>query len=472
MIGRTKEIDELNRLYESDESEFIAVYGRRRVGKTYLIREVFEGRLTFQYTGRFGVSRRIQLRNFLQSLKENGYEGRGIPADWGEAFGMLRKVIEKSASVKKVIFIDEMPWLDTPRSGFLSALEGFWNGWCSARADVVLIVCGSAASWMVKNLMRNKGGLHNRVTARIWLQPFTLAECEEYVREKGLAFTRRDIVEGYMALGGIPYYWRFMDKRFSLAQNMDRLFYSEGAPLREEFPELYSSLFRNARGYENIVSLLSQRGKGMSLGEITEALGSSASGSISQMLETLELSGFIRHYKAIGKKTKDSIYQLTDEFTLFHFRFLGSKASTDPAFWSLTYGNSAKETWRGLAFERICLQHVQKIKQALGIMGIHTEAYSWHHRPDAICPRGCQIDLLLERADNVINICEMKYHNLAYALTEKALEEIENKVSVFRECTRTKAAIHITMVTCNGLVHNAYSGRIQSELSLDDFFMK
>lgn len=471
MIGRKAEIDELERLYNSDESEFIAIYGRRRVGKTYLVREIFENRLAFQHTGRTGIDLRTQLKYFLYSLNEYGLSERSIPHNWEDAFLLLRKLLESnSSSKKKVVFIDEMPWLDTARSNFLSALDGFWNGWCSARSDILLIVCGSAASWMVKNLMRNKGGLHNRLTARMRLQPFSLSECEAYSHEMGLSFTRRDIAEAYMALGGIPYYWRLLDKRFSLAQNMDRLFFAENAPLRNEFSELYSSLFKKAKNYEKVVTILAQKNSGMSFQEISEKYSGEPSGSLTQILETLELSGFVRRYRTIGKKSKDSIYQLIDEFTLFHFRFLGKDGSSDPYFWTLTYGNSVQIIWRGLAFERICLQHLEQIRKALGILGIHVEAYAWYHRPDDICGRGCQIDLLIERSDNVINICEMKYHNREYALNAKSLEEIEEKEAIFRECTHTRAAIHITMITSMGLVRNAFANRIQSDISLDALF--
>ena len=244
MIRRRNEIAELERLYNSVESEFLAVYGRRRVGKTYLIRETFEGRFCFCHTGLANKSKREQLRHFQASINEFGGSARVCPHNWLEAFELLKSLVKSSNLKRKVVFIDEMPWMDTPKSDFMTALEAFWNGWASARNDILFIVCGSAASWLLKQLFRNKGGLHNRITARINLLPFTLHECEEYASERGLVMTRKDICECYMALGGIPYYWRYLLKGMSLAQNFDRMFFAENAPMKYEYSELYSSLFK------------------------------------------------------------------------------------------------------------------------------------------------------------------------------------------------------------------------------------
>ena len=258
MIGRCEEIAQLNRLYDSRESEFVAVYGRRRVGKTYLVREMFDGRFTFVHTGKSEGSLRVQLHHFHQSLTAFSAARLAKPKSWDDAFGALKKVIAASPESRKVVFIDELPWMDTPSSGFLSALDSFWNEWASVRKDILLIVCGSAASWMVKNLFRNRGGLHNRVTARIWLMPFTLSECERYASERGLEMSRRELAECYMIFGGIPYYWRCLQQGMSLAQNIDRTVFAASAPLRNEFGELYKSLFRSSHLYERVVSVLAR----------------------------------------------------------------------------------------------------------------------------------------------------------------------------------------------------------------------
>ena len=471
MIGRIVETEELNRLFESTESEFVAVYGRRRVGKTYLIRETFDGRFSFLHTGLPNATKKQQLSYFFKSLKESGCAEKRCPANWFKAFDMLRQVIEAKHAGRKVIFIDELPWLDTLRSDFLMALEAFWNEWASARKDILFIVCGSASSWMVKKLFRNRGGLHNRVTARILLQPFTLRECEQYAKERGVELTRKDIAECYMAIGGIPYYWRHIVRGYSIAQDFNRMFFSESAPLKNEFTELYSSLFRNAPIYMKIVGVLARKKIGMTRGEIADTTGITKSGQLSDALDTLSESGFVRSYRVYGKTKRDRIYQLIDNFTLFHFRFLDG-ATTDTNFWTDTISSPQQSAWRGLAFERLCLQHSSQMRKALGIAGVHTETYAWRHRVDETYPRGAQIDLLLDRADNVINVCEMKYAKGRYLLDKDTLEGLEEKVEVFRAVSKTRKAVHLTMVTSSGLVRNAYANQIQSEVTLDDLFVE
>ena len=470
MIGRTKERDELVRMYESDESEFVAVYGRRRVGKTYLIREVFADRFAFRHSGLAREGAVKQLSQFLKSLQDFGCEQRRRPKNWSEAFALLEQVVKSSDLVRKVVFIDEMPWMDTQKSGFLSALEAFWNDFCAYRKDVLLIVCGSAAAWMVKNLFSNRGGLHNRVTCRIRLQPFTLGECERFAEEKGLAMSRKELAEGYMALGGIPYYWRYLDKRYSLAQNLDRMFFAEGAPLVNEFRELYASLFGSATQHAAVVEALATKRVGMSMIELQTALGTTSSGKLTEVLRTLEQSGFIRSYQPFGAKKKGTVYQLIDSFSLFHHRFLTGVAKGDAAFWSSTSDSPQRVTWLGLSFELLCLQHVDQIKQCLGISGQHCGVCSWRHQADETYPVGAQIDLLIDRADNVVNVCEMKYSRGLYVIDKKTRDSLDNKVEAFRVVTKTRKSIHLTLVTSSGLAHTEHAQAVQSEVTLDDLF--
>ena len=469
MIGRTAEIETMNRLFDSPESEFLAVYGRRRVGKTYLIRETFEGKFSFVHTGLPNVSTKKQIAHFYQSLKNQGLSQRKRPNNWFAAFDLLKSLVESKPEPRKIIFIDELPWMDAQQTDFLSAIESFWNEWACARKDIFFIVCGSASSWMVKKLFRNKGALHNRVTARIRLMPFSLAECELYARDRGLQLTRKDIADCYMALGGIPYYWRNLTRGVSLPQNFDNMFFSESGPLRKEFGELYSSLFKNATSYVKVVTALAKKKIGMSRREISEATGIKESGRLSDILDTLVESGFLHTYRTFGKKKRDCIYQLIDNFTLFHFRFLDGTTS-DPHFWTSTINSPMQNTWRGLAFERLCLQHIEQMRSALGIAGVHTETYAWRHTGDDIHPKGTQIDLLLDRSDNVINICEMKYSRGTYSIDATTSEQLSEKAEIFRAVSNTNKAIHITMVTTNGVTNNMYKNTIQSEITLDDLF--
>jgi len=471
MIGRESEIRKLEMAYDSDESEFVAVYGRRRVGKTFLVRETFNDRFAFQHAGLAHAGHKRQLARFRQSLAEYGFETTRALADWDAAFDALKHVILKSTSPRKVVFIDEMPWMDTPRSGFITALESFWNSWASARKDIVLIVCGSAASWIVKNLFRNKGGLHNRVTLRIHLNPFSLHECEEFAADKGLHMSRTDLVECYMALGGIPFYWKCLDRRLSLAQNLDAIFFADGAPLRYEFDELYASLFGKSGLYRNIVSALATgRRSGLSRLELCDALKVNGSGKLTQALQVLEQCGFIRFYNQPGTRKKGAIIQLMDALTLFHFRFLAGSTHPDEHAWTLQQNQPALSNWRGLAFERVCLQHLEQIRAALGISGVHLEAYAWTHQPDKLCPHGAQIDLVLDRSDHVVNLCEMKFTRGPFLITKSVASDIRRKLTAYEATEGRNRSLHVTFVTIEGIVHNEYRNLVQSEVMLNDLF--
>ena len=469
MVARIHETERLRAAYESKESQFVAVYGRRRVGKTYLIRQTFKGNFAFQHSGLAKGGMAKQLRHFQESLKDFGWINQSPLRSWADAFRELKALLSGSEREKKIVFIDEMPWLDTPRSDFLVELEAFWNGWASAREDILLIVCGSAASWIVKKLFRNKGGLHNRVTERIHLSPFTLKECSEYASEKKLALSRKGIAECYMALGGIPYYWNYLERGLSVAQNFDRMFFAEEAPLKHEFDELYSSLFRSAKGHLKIIKALGGKKIGMTREELSRATGMKSSGQFSKLLEALEQCGFIRKYNILGCK-KMAVYQLIDCFSLFHFRFLTETDGLDEHWWSHSVASPRQANWRGLAFERLCLLHIMQLKMKLGIAGVLTNVHSWMHVPDDVYPEGAQIDLVLDRADNVINVCEMKYCNGSYAITKEEREKMDNRLEMFRSVTGTNKAIHLTMVTARGIVRNDYADSVQSEVTLDDLF--
>ena len=469
MIGRREETKTLNELFDSRESEFVAIYGRRRVGKTYLVRETFEGRFSFRHTGLPNVVKARQLDHFFLSLKEAGCAERRKPANWFAAFDLLKTTLANRPEARKVVFIDEMPWMDTPKSDFLPALESFWNEWASARKDILLIVCGSASAWIVKKIFRNRGALHNRVTARILLRPFSLGECELYAAERGLSMTRADIAECYMALGGIPYYWRLLERGRGVPGNFDHLFFAENAPLRGEFDELYASLFKDSANHRRIVKALAERKSGLTRSDIAKASGLRESGKLTETLEALEQSGFIRTYRAFGKKKRDAFYQLTDDFTLFHFQFLDGKTS-DPSFWESTSSSPMQSAWRGLAFERLCLQHLAQMRRALGISGIHVEAWAWRHVADDVYPTGVQIDLVLDRSDNVIDLFEMKWSRGPFTLDGKTADELALKAETFRAVTGTRKAVHVAMATTAGLVRNAYRGAVQSEITLDDLF--
>ena len=473
IIGRDSEIQELKAAFESEYSEFVVVYGRRRVGKTFLIRETFDYTFTFQHSGVANVTKREQIKNFVSSLRKQGMVVKRIPKTWFEVFDLLEEFLEKSPDKKKRVFLDEVPWMDSQKSNFVSALEHFWNNWASARKDVLLIVCGSATSWIMKNIVKNKRGLHNRLTHRIKLPQFTLAECEEYAEYRKLGYSREMILETYMALGGIPYYWSLLQPGLSVSQNIDKLMFSESGKLRDEFDELYASLFKNSETYMDVVSALGEKKLGLTRKEITESLGAFKNGHLQKILKDLEWCGFIRSYKSYGKKTKDVIYQLIDHYTLFYFRFIKNLDINDEAFWTNTIGQPVHTTWCGLAFERVCLCHIPQIKAKLGISGVLTNYCAWKTAADEeLGIYGTQIDLLLDRKDNIINICEMKYSSDEYVITKDYDTELRRKKNAFKVKTKTRKALHITLVTTYGVHKNMYSGNIQSQVTMDDLFVK
>jgi len=469
MIGREIEKQILEEKLTSAKSEFVALYGRRRVGKTFLVRHVFENKLTFSITGLSNANLALQLDNFNRTIKKQYPKEKSAPATkWTEAFDQISEVIDKSKQKKKVIFIDELPWFDTAHSGFISALEHFWNDWATKRKDVLLVVCGSAASWMINNLINNRGGLHNRITQRIPVKPFTLQECKAFMASKSITLDHYQLVQLYMVLGGIPFYWDEVKKGQSAAQNIDRICFSTTGLLLTEFDNLYKSLFDKAERHEAIVNALAKKGKGLTRDEISAESGLPTGGTFTRLLEELEESGFIRRYIPFGKKSRNTLYQLCDFFSLFHLRFIKGTKTFDKDHWMKLIGNARYTAWSGYAFEQVCMSHIPQIKQALGISGIGTESSSWRSTNTA---NGAQIDLLIDRKDGVINICEMKFWVGTYIITKKYNTELQNKVSVFKTDTATKKSVFLTMITTFGLEANAYSGNVQNDLNMDVLFV-
>ena len=470
LIGRNEEIEVLNTALGDERSHFIAVYGRRRIGKTYLIRETFGGRFTFQHAGIYAGSLREQLDGFTSAIELEGITYKKTPANWIQAFDGLKRLINQSTEERKVIFLDELSWMDTPKSGFIAALENFWNGYASARKDVLLIVCASATSWMLSEIVHNKGGLYHRLTEQIHLKPLSLGECETFVKSKGLVLNKDQIMQYYMIFGGIPYYWELLKKGYSLDQNIDRIIFAEDAPLKDEFKYLFASIFKNPEIYTRIIKVLCTVKAGMTREDIIHAAGVSNSGDLTRRLEELESCGFIRSYTSFVNKKKNKVYQLVDAFTLFYYSFLADEP-TDEHFWSNQVNTPRINAWKGLAFERVCLMHIREIKTKLGIAGVFSEEHSWYCRPEAEKGiLGSQIDLLIVRADHVINLCEMKYAGTEYTITEKEYMDIRRKIHDLVTKTGTRDAIFPTLITTYGLVENEYANSIQSVITLNDLF--
>jgi uncharacterized protein len=473
MIGRKKELEILASAYSSKKAELIAVFGRRRVGKTYLVGSFFEGKIDFELTGLKDGTKQQQLRNFAYSLKDVQKLGAlpAPPIDWLDAFHQLKTYLEslENTEKRKVVFIDELPWMAGVKSDFLTGFSYFWNSY-AVKANIVVIICGSATAWMIQKIINDKGGLHNRVTRRIHLQSFTLAETEAYFQEKHIAFDRYQLLLLYMTMGGIPHYLDQVEGGKSAIQNIDDICFQPQGLLRTEFDNLYSALFSNSDRYESIVSVLSSTWKGMSRVEIISKTKISDGGGLTMMLQELEQSGFISSYIPFGKKKKDTLFRLTDCYSLFYLKFIRDIPLKETISWQSLSKTQTWITWSGYAFENICFHHIDNIKAALGIAGVHTNQYSFLAKTtDEI--EGTQIDLLIDRQDSVISLCEVKFYNDELVLTKEDADNLRRKKSIFRHVTSTKKQIFVVLITTFGLIKNKHSlGLVDNILDMNALF--
>lgn len=470
LIGRQAERATLDQYIKSGKSEFVALYGRRRIGKTYLIKQHFGNKFDFYMSGTIDAGKSVQLANFREGLINAGLEDARLPKNWQDAFAMLKQVLSTKVGTKKrcVIFIDEIPCLDTPKSGFIGALDHFWNTWCADHSNVMLIVCGSATSWIINNIIDNHGGLHNRITHEMYLRPFNLGETEQYLAEYGFAYDRYSICQLYMAIGGVPYYLSLLDSTKSVAQNIDRLFFGASAQLRTEYERLFKSLFRNSVPYMQVMEVLASAQGGVTRDEIVAKTKISSGSQLTIILRDLENCDFIRHFRSKGKKIRSNkhIYQVVDMFTMFHIRFCREE-TTDENYWTHSVNTPSVNTWSGYAFERLCFLHINQIKRALGIDRIRTEHYSWR---SSASDTKSQIDLAIERADRMINICEIKFCDAPYVIDKDEDMKLRVRLANFRAETATRYGLLLTLIAPFGITNGKYSSQIKEVVTIDDLF--
>lgn len=473
VVGRAEEKLLLNKIEKSGESELIAVYGRRRVGKTYLIRNGFTKEIAFEFSGIHHATLNQQLENFSLALtKVTGGFPLAKPESWIAAFEMLVQYLAPLVKRERtVIFIDEFPWINTPRSGFLPAFENFWNSWASRQKKLIVVICGSAASWMINKVINNRGGLHNRVTRRMRLLPFTVGETAAYLKHRKIKLDKHQLLQVYMAMGGIPQYLKEIEPGESVAQIIDRLFFTKDGLLLEEFKNLYYSLFDKAENHIDIVQALAKKGKGLTRTEIINACKLSSGGYATQLLAELAESGFITPYIPFGKSSKDSLYKLTDEYSIFYLKFIDGNKATGAGTWLKFYSGTSWKSWSGYAFESICMKHTSQIKKAIGIANVYTEISVWRYLPKNREEQGVQIDLLIDRNDSCINICEVKFAVVPFEITKSYEKELNNKLKVFQYQTRTRKALFLTMITTYGVANSErYPGLVQKEITMDVLF--
>jgi uncharacterized protein len=479
LIGRESEIAVLQEALASPQAELIAVYGRRRVGKTYLIQTVYESNMLLELSGLNAVSQSEQLENFSLTITRTFDLPLSIlkPQNWLQGFHILIQMLEKHLAMtqktsKQVLFFDELPWFDAQKSGFLSAFDHFWNAWASKKKNLIVVICGSAASWMIQNIVRSKGGLHNRITRRIRLMPFNLYETELFLKNQYIQPDRYQLLQLYMVTGGIPHYLKEMKRGESVTQTIDRLCFTNDGLLSNEFKNLYSALFGQSEKHEVIVKALANKPNGMTRNEIVETCQLSSGGGLTKLLEELLESGFISEYIPFHKTVKDSLFKLSDEYSLFYLKFMDNSKAFGAGTWQSRSQSSAWKSWAGLAFENICLKHIPQIKKALNILGVYSEQSAWRYAPKDQTT-GTQIDLLIDRQDNCINICEMKFSLTEFSIDKKYAESLHLKRRIFLEKTGTKKTVFVTMITTLGVKTNEhYLNTTQNQLKMDVLFEK
>ena len=472
LIGRQLELAELQRALDSKRSEFVILYGRRRVGKTFLVRCFCNDTYSFHFVGAHKRPLQAQLTNFREALQRCNPD-IDIPelSNWHEAFRQLANYLEQCKEARKVVFFDEMPWIDTQKSDFVSELEYFWSSWVQNRDDIVFIACGSATTWMKEKLEDNQGGLHNRITHRIYLRPFYLSECKQYLLSHGFSWDDYQILQFYMIFGGVPYYMSLLRPQLSLVENVDALIFRRGGELSDEFKELYNALFKKADKYIRIVQLLATKREGFTKTQISDETGYSG-GGLTKILENLERCDFIVSYAQYGNKTKQTLYRLCDFYTLFYFSYVKDNRSKDEQYWLHHFQDRSVERWEGFTFEEVCLRHLPHIKRGLGISGMATEASSWRFVPGKNDKRkGAQVDLVISRADKMIHLCEMKFSATPYTIKKEYAERLIKRKQLFMEENDISRGVVLTFVTPYGLKEGLHTSLVHSSLSAKDLFL-
>ncbi len=467
ILGRVLEKNRLTDTLNSHRSELVAVYGRRRIGKTYLIREFFSERIIFSFIGLSDESKSKQIKNFVLKLHEytdSKFKNEPLPTDWLEAFSLLKRYLKtiKETKKKKVLFIDEFPWIDSQKSGFLSAFENFWNDYCTSRSDLIVVICGSAASYMVKKIIRNVKGLSKRITQTIKLMPFTLKETKEFLRYKGVKMEEYELLKLYMSIGGVAEYLEHVNAGESVVATIDRLCFQLSAYLENEYDEVFKSLFDEYSYHQRIMNVLADnRKEGVTRNELIQYLGISSGGKFSSSLEDLIQSGFILKYEAFKNNKKVILYRIYDEFCLFHLQFLQKHKGSS---WMSLFQQQSYITWCGYAFETICLKHIEALKKALKCDQIASFNYHWKNQH-------AEIDLVIDRNDGVVTLCEIKFYNEVFSLDQHLLQQLRTKENEFRKTTKTKKSIYTCLISTFGIKPNEYSNAILSNsLTMLDLF--
>jgi AAA+ ATPase superfamily predicted ATPase len=485
ILGREKEIKILQRLLSSKQAEFLTLHGRRRIGKTFLIREFYQNKncIYFEVTGLKEGKKSEQLEIFRKALAQKFYPNVHLAPfkNWMEALEQLTHALEENINKRMVIFFDELPWLATKKSGLLPAIDHFWNTRWSKINKLVFIACGSAASWMLENLIYAKGGLHNRITEKIALQPFTLFEVSNFLAKNRIKYTRNQILQLYMVMGGIPYYLKWVQRELSVAQNINQICFNPNGGLFNEFEVLFSSLFDESHFHLDIIKYIAKSRKGVSRDEIIKNVSHASSGGVlTKRLQELESAGFISSFVPYGNLGKEIYFRVIDEYTLFYLNWIQPAKRKlkllrgETPYWENVLNMPAYNSWSGNAFEALCIKHIDFILKALKLESLAIGASSWRYKPKnhVANDQGVQIDLLIERKDAVINICEIKYSNKKFVIEKQYADNLRKKLQIFHEKTKTTSQLILTFISANGMKRNHYyHDLVTNDIDINCFFV-
>lgn len=470
IIGREREKQELLNTKKKNSSQLVIVYGRRRVGKTFLVNETFNNDFAFKLTGDYKKPLSVQLSNFNDELKNRWKKDFPKPKSWREAFRLLMNYIDSlEVGKKQVVFFDEMPWMDTPKSKFIDSFEWFWNQYGSSKNNLIFVVCGSASGWMVKKFDKNKGGLFDRQTLRIYLNPFNLYETREFLLSNGIDWSIRDICECYMIMGGIPFYLNLLDPSLTLNENIDNMFFKKRCLLWDEFDKLYSTLFNDDPNYVKLVETLSKKKSGLTRKELVEDYKYVDNGNLTTILKNLLDTGFIKTTNCVGSR-KTILYQLSDYYTLFYFKYIKDNYGINEHFYRNSTSGASRRIWNGFAFELVCFDHINQIKQKLGISGIISKDYSYYVKGNDE-EKGTQIDLIINRKDHVSSLCEIKFYDSEFIIDKECYEDLINKRETYLRHSGTRNSIQMVMITSYGLANSKYNNLINRNIKLEDMFI-
>lgn len=481
IIGRTEEIQILDRFLTSNKPEFLAIYGRRRIGKTYLIRSYFENKdiIFFNTTGSKDAPLQEQVGNFTKQIGNIFYNGAELKAgkNWNETFDKLTTAIESIKDKKIILFFDETPWMATKNSRLLPTLGYYWNQHWSKNSKIKLIICGSSASWIKAKIVDNKGGLHNRITEKIPLAPFNLNASKAYLNSLGIKLNNEHVLPIYMVTGGVPYYLEKIEKNFSASQNIEKLSFRKNSFLLGEFDNLFASLFEDHEINVELLRMISDNRSGVGQEELLKKIGKALHGESGlKKLKELQDADFIMGFKPHFHSKKGVYYKVIDEYTVFYFDWIEPirktllERSLTKGYWDKKYNSPAWESWAGYAFEAICHKHIPQISKALNLSPTAIPA-TWRYVPlKGSKEEGSQIDLLFDRDDDAITICEIKYTDEPFVINKAYAAKLQKKIDVFRKVTRTKKQIFLAFVSANGLKQNIYSEIVGGLVTLDNLF--